>query len=80
MNEPGWESYGGSATSKGYTRNIRRMAVKVAMLDLLKDPPSPWEDVIRGHFLHKRRSIKKLLDTWLEDDDKVELQPDGNQR
>ncbi len=76
-NEPGWESYSGSESALKYTRNIRRMNASVAMLGLLKEMPAPWGDVIKGHFFHKRDSIKKLLEKWSREDDGRELSNDG---
>ena len=77
LNEPGWERHAGSASSKAYTKNVRRMNVKIAMLDLLNNPPAPWKEVIDGHFYHKRKYLAKLLDKWLADDDDKPLMHDG---
>lgn len=47
------------------------------MLNNLKNPPEPFEDVIRTHFRLKARSIIKQLDKWLEQDDGRSLNGDG---
>ena len=39
------------------------------MLGNLKNPPEPFEDVIRTHFRLKAKSIMKQLDEWLALDD-----------
>ncbi|KAI0071130.1 ubiquitin conjugating enzyme family protein [Panus rudis PR-1116 ss-1] len=69
LNEPGWSALGGSPQSKAYSANVRRMVVRTAMLDNLKNPPEPFGDVIRTHFRLKARSIMKQLDEWLAQDD-----------
>lgn len=40
-NEPGWASQGGSASSKRYSANIRRMVLVDAMANNIKTPPHP---------------------------------------
>lgn len=39
------------------------------MLGNLRNPPEPFEDVIRTHFRLKARSIMAQLDDWLGQDD-----------
>ncbi|KAG8745706.1 hypothetical protein FRC10_007186 [Ceratobasidium sp. 414] len=69
LNEPGWSSGGGTAASKAYSANVRRMVVNTAMLGNLKTPPEPFADVIQTHFRLKARSLFKQLDGWLGLDD-----------
>jgi hypothetical protein len=47
------------------------------MLDALKNPPEPFEDVIRTHFRLKAKSISSQLDDWLEKDDGKSTAYDG---
>ena len=47
------------------------------MLGNLRNPPEPWEDVIRTHFRLKARSITKQLTQWLQDDDGRQTADDG---
>lgn len=47
------------------------------MLGNLRNPPEPWEDVIRTHFRLKARSITKQLNHWLEIDDGRQISEDG---
>ncbi|GJE87521.1 ubiquitin conjugating enzyme family protein [Phanerochaete sordida] len=77
LNEPAWASCAGTAQSKAYSANVRRMVVRTAMLNNLKNPVEPFEDVIRTHFRLKARSITKQLDEWLEEDDGRGLNSDG---
>lgn len=77
LNEPAWSNCSGTPQSKAYSANVRRMVVRTAMLNNLKNPPEPFEDVIRTHFRLKARSIVKQLDEWLEQDDGRWLNPDG---
>ena len=47
------------------------------MLGNLKNPPEPFEDVIRTHFRLKANSIIKQLDGWLAEDDGAGTMGDG---
>jgi hypothetical protein len=39
------------------------------MLGNLRDPPEPFQDIIRTHFRLKAKSIMVQLDQWLSQDD-----------
>ncbi|KAH8105029.1 hypothetical protein DFH11DRAFT_1645277 [Phellopilus nigrolimitatus] len=77
LNEPGWAGEAGTPASKAYTANVKRMVVNTAMLGNLKNPPEPFEDVIRTHFRLKARSISIQLDEWLAQDDARAISSDG---
>ena len=47
------------------------------MLGNLRNPPEPFEDVIRTHFRLKARSLMQQLDDWLALDDGRNLDSDG---
>jgi len=47
------------------------------MLGNLRNPPEPWEDIIRTHFRLKARSITKQLNQWLQADDGRQTADDG---
>lgn len=47
------------------------------MLSNLRNPPEPFENVIRTHFRLKARSIMKQLDQWLAQDDGKLISQDG---
>jgi hypothetical protein len=53
------------------------MVVRTAMLGNIKNPPEPFENVIRTHFRLKARSVSAQLDKWLAEDDGVGLEGDG---
>jgi len=65
LNEPGWESGAGTTQSKQYSAGVRRMVVHTAMLGNLKNPPSPFEDIIKTHFRFKKFEIAEQLDKWV---------------
>jgi len=69
LNEPGWASQSGTAASRAYSANVRRMVVNTAMLGNLKNPPEPFVDVIQTHFRLKAKAITQQLDKWLKLDD-----------
>ncbi|KAG8794758.1 hypothetical protein FRC17_008233, partial [Serendipita sp. 399] len=71
LNEPGWASQAGTAASKAYSANVRRMVVNTAMLGNLKNPPEPFQDVIQTHFRLKAKAITEQLDKWLAMDDGI---------
>ena len=47
------------------------------MLGNLRNPPEPFEDIIRTHFRLKARSIIAQLDQWLAQDDGKPISQDG---
>jgi hypothetical protein len=47
------------------------------MLGNLRNPPEPFEDVIRTHYRLKARSISEQLDKWLQEDDGAATVDDG---
>lgn len=47
------------------------------MLGNLKNPPEPFEDIIRTHFRLKARSITAQLNEWVAQDDGKATTPDG---
>ncbi|KAF9780320.1 ubiquitin conjugating enzyme family protein [Thelephora terrestris] len=77
LNEPAWAQSGGTPPSKAYSANVRRMVIRTAMLGNLRNPPEPWENVIRTHFRLKARSIAKQLNHWLQLDDGRQISEDG---
>jgi len=79
LNEPGWATQANTPQSKAYSANVRRMVVRTAMLDALKNPPEPFGEVIRTHFRLKARAVEKQLDTWLKEDDGRHLASDGGE-
>ncbi|BEJ13516.1 hypothetical protein CspHIS471_0306900 [Cutaneotrichosporon sp. HIS471] len=68
-NEPGWATQGGSAQSKRYSANIRRMTVIDAMANNIKSPPKPFEAEIKEHFRLKADAVRAQLEAWKVLDD-----------
>ncbi|KAJ7047391.1 ubiquitin conjugating enzyme family protein [Mycena alexandri] len=77
LNEPGWANSAGTAQSRAYSANVRRMVVRTAMLGNLQNPPEPFADIIRTHFRLKAKSISAQLDQWLAQDDGKSTLGDG---
>lgn len=77
LNEPGWAGSTGTPQSRAYSANVRRMVVKTAMLGNLKNPPEPFDNVIRTHFKLKARSIMSQLDDWVSRDNGKSTTGDG---
>mmetsp|Transcript_7521 Transcript_7521/g.11951 ORF Transcript_7521/g.11951 Transcript_7521/m.11951 type:complete len:216 (+) Transcript_7521:1221-1868(+) len=70
FNEPGYEtsmnSSSGMAKSRQYNA-IREVAtVQWAMLDMLKNPPLGFEDVVRHHFYFQQKNICQQIEGWLK--------------
>ncbi|EIW71417.1 hypothetical protein TREMEDRAFT_27247 [Tremella mesenterica DSM 1558] len=61
-NEPGWESSTDNAAREAYSANVRRMVVKDAMANNLRNPPAAFESEIKTHFRLKARSLRAQLD------------------
>ena len=61
FNEPGWEKEIGTpkgiTNSKNYNEKIFPNTVKLGMINMIKNPPSGFEDVIKNHFIMKKEEI-----------------------
>ncbi|KAF2075779.1 hypothetical protein CYY_002912 [Polysphondylium violaceum] len=71
FNEPGYESQmstpTGKASSKKYTEGIRESMVEWAMIDMMKNPPKEFEDVVKLHFFYQKDKIKAQLNKWVDE-------------
>ncbi|OXC68093.1 hypothetical protein AYX13_03304 [Cryptococcus neoformans] len=76
LNEPGWANMSGSAQSKAYNANIRRMVLADAMANNIKNPPHPFESEIKTHFRLKAKAIRQQIEQWREMDDNKEVEAD----
>ncbi|KIR36597.1 ubiquitin-conjugating enzyme family protein [Cryptococcus deuterogattii MMRL2647] len=76
LNEPGWANMSGSAQSKAYNANIRRMVLADAMANNIKNPPHPFENEIKTHFRLKAKAIRQQIEKWREMDDSKEVEAD----
>ena len=70
FNEPGHESQlgtpEGDKLNEGYSNIVRYNNIRVCMIDMIKNPPKGFEDVIKIHFYLKKEKILKEVDTWIE--------------
>ena len=76
FNEPGWEKDIGTpkgiANSKNYNDKIHPNTIKLGMIDMIKNPPAGFEDVIKNHFIMKKEEIIRNLDKWSEQTESTE--------
>lgn len=56
-----------SLDNKTYSSIVRYNNVKYAMLEMLKNPPEEFREVVNLHFALKRNSILETIDQWIED-------------
>lgn len=54
--------------SRKYIEGIRSNAAYWAMLDTFRNPPKPFEDVVRVHFFLKTSEIIVQLENWLKEE------------
>jgi len=69
FNEPGYEQHMGTtqgeAKSKEYNVSRQLGTVKFAMVDMLKNPPKCWAEVIETHFYIQQDRVIKNAVNWL---------------
>ena len=70
FNEPGHEGQLGTSEgeqlNEGYSNIVRYNNIRVCMIDMIKNPPNGFEDVIKIHFYLKKERILKEVDSWIE--------------
>jgi len=71
-NEPSYNSFkkaGGQYETKnnGYCNIVRYGNVKYGMIDMLRNPPKDFEDIIKVHFFLNKENIIKQCNKWLSD-------------
>ena len=70
FNEPGWEKSMNTLTGKNnsdtYNREIHPNTINLGMLNMIKNPPSGFEEVIKNHFTMKKDEILNKLLLWEE--------------
>jgi len=68
-NEPGYErmmgTKKGNDNSRNYNDVIQKGTTAWAMIDLLKNPPALWKDVIQAHFRMQGERALQNVKTWL---------------
>jgi len=71
FNEPGYEQQmgteQGTSRSAQYNADVREHATKWAILEMLRRPPTGFEDVVRTHFFLRRPLLLRQLERWLAD-------------
>ncbi len=68
FNEPGWEreinSEIGKKKSNDYNEKRHPHTIKLAMIDMIKNPPKGFEDVVKNHFRMKKDEIINRTLIW----------------
>jgi ubiquitin-protein ligase len=67
FNEPGYENGIGSwgeKQSESYNKNIRKHTVQWAMVDMLRNPPPEFRDVVHAHFRLKKDEVLERVRAW----------------
>jgi hypothetical protein len=57
----------GQASSKSYNGNIREQTVRWGMIEMLKNPPKGFENVVKMHFKLRKQSISRQITRWAEE-------------
>jgi ubiquitin-protein ligase len=74
-NEPGYEaSYGtpdGEKRSRQYNIDVEYNCIKLAIIDMIKNPPLGFEEMIKTHFKIKQNDILKTVSKWKETNTKI---------
>eukprot|EP01120_Amphizonella_sp_Union-15-10_P000113 TRINITY_DN10134_c0_g2_i1.p1 TRINITY_DN10134_c0_g2~~TRINITY_DN10134_c0_g2_i1.p1 ORF type:complete len:250 (+),score=48.77 TRINITY_DN10134_c0_g2_i1:55-750(+) len=69
FNEPSYEAQRGTKEginmSREYNENLIYNSIRYAMLDMIRNPPQGFVEVVRSHFLLEREAIMKQCDLWL---------------
>ena len=69
FNEPGWEreigTIKGDTNSKNYNINLYPHTIQLSMINMIKNPPSGFEEIIKNHFKLKKEEIIKNTEKWL---------------
>jgi baculoviral IAP repeat-containing protein 6 len=71
FNEPGWErdinTPKGKTLSTKYNQDLHPNTIKLAIINMIKNPPQGFEDVIRNHFRMKKEEIINTTLQWEKD-------------
>ncbi len=59
----------GTQASDAYNADQQQATVKFAMIEMLKNPPPNFEDVIRAHFYLKQKQILARVEKWAATND-----------
>jgi hypothetical protein len=68
FNEPGYEKIigtpRGDECNEKYNQKIRQATAKWAIADMIQNPPSGFEEVVKQHFNLKKDKVKEMLQDW----------------
>lgn len=74
-NEPGWEKQmhtsEGKRKSFDYKDNIRLQTIKWAINNQIKNPPQSYENIVKNHFIAKKKELIETTNEWIKDSKKV---------
>lgn len=74
FNEPGWEreinTPKGKLSSKSYNEERQGHTIKLAMIDMINNPPNGFEEVVHNHFKMKKEEIINSTLTWQQESTK----------
>lgn len=80
-NEPGHQSDNktpnGIARNIGYSNIVKISNIRYAMIDMIKNPPECFKEIINLHFYYKKERILKNCKKWIEDEKKAKPEYDG---
>lgn len=70
FNEPGYErsrgTPSGNNASLAYSANIQAATARWAILEMIKNPPICFAEVIKQHFLLKKEEIISQIQSWID--------------
>lgn len=51
--------------NEGYCNIVKASNIRLAMIDIMKNPPKGFEDIIKTHFYLNKNNILKTVDVWI---------------
>jgi hypothetical protein len=71
FNEPSFEQTMGTpqgdTNSRAYNDNIRLRTIQWAMIDVIRNPPQHFADIVRTHFRLHRETVLRETRVWLDE-------------
>ena len=55
----------GKAASKAYNANLREQTVRWGMVEMLRNPPKGFEEIVKTHFRLKKDEIHQQVAHWV---------------
>jgi baculoviral IAP repeat-containing protein 6 len=69
FNEPGYErdmnTARGETVAKAYNEKLMPSTIEWAMIDMIRNPPHGYEEIIKTHFKYKGCKIIETIDSWI---------------